>query len=81
MAKIVDGYGDQCEAPSCLVLASLSKRQPSDQMAVNGVCHRFKPIVSSEFLVDVMEMIAQCLRTDVECLGDMRSILPCCKHP
>ena len=55
--------------------------QSSDQMALNGVRHRLKPIMSSEFLVDVVEMIAQCLWTDVERLGDMWSILSCCKHP
>jgi hypothetical protein len=32
--------------------------QPSDQMALNGMRHRLKPIMSSEFLVDVVEMIA-----------------------
>jgi len=35
-------------------------------VAVNGVCHRLEPIVSSEFLIDVVEMIAQRLRTDAE---------------
>jgi len=55
--------------------------QISDQMALSGVRNRLKPIMSSEFLIDVVEMIAQCLRADAEPLGDMWSILSCCKHP
>ena len=55
--------------------------QKSDEVAVNGVCHRLEPIVSSEFLIDVVEMIAQRLRTDTEPLGDMWSILSRRKHP
>lgn len=55
--------------------------QSSDQMALNGMRHRLKPIMSSELLIDVVEMIAQCLWTDAECLGDTWSILSCCKHP
>lgn len=55
--------------------------QSSDQMALNGVRHRLKPIMSSEFLIDVVEMIAQCLWTDSERLGDTWSIFSCCKHP
>ena len=55
--------------------------QSSNKMALNGVRHRLKPIMSSEFFIDVVEMIAQCLRTDTERLGDTWSILSCCKHP
>jgi hypothetical protein len=55
--------------------------QLSDQMALNGVRHCLKPIVRSEFLIDVVEMIAQCLWTDTERLRDTWCILSCCKHP
>ena len=55
--------------------------QSSDQMALNGMRHRLKPIMSSEFLIDVVEMIAQRLWTDTERLGDTWSIFSCCKHP
>ena len=55
--------------------------QSSDQMALNGMRHRLKPIMSSELLIDVVEMIAQCLWTDAERLGNTWSILSCCKHP
>lgn len=55
--------------------------QSSDQMALNGVRHGLKPIMSSELLIDVVEMIAQCLRTDTECFGNTWSILSCGKHP
>jgi hypothetical protein len=60
---------------------SLRIFQLSDQMALNGMRHRLKPIMSSEFLIDVVEMIAQCLWTDTERLGDMWSILSCNEHP
>jgi len=55
--------------------------QSSDQMALNGMRHRLKPIMSSELLIDVVEMIAQCLWTDTERLGNTWSVLSCCKHP
>ena len=55
--------------------------QSSDQMALNGMRHRLKPIMSSELLIDVVEMIAQSLWTDTERLGNTWSILSCCKHP
>ena len=57
------------------------KPQSSDQMALNGMRHCLKPIMSSELLIDVVEMIAQCLRADAERLGNTWSILSCRKHP
>ena len=54
---------------------SCNPRHSSNQVALNGVCHRLKPIMSPEFFVDVVEMIAQCLRTDTQRLGYTWSIV------
>ena len=43
----------------------------SDQLSLNGVHHRFQTIVSAQFLIDVMEMIAKGLGADVESVRDL----------
>ena len=73
----------------CKMAQPLMRPQPdpshllqfSNKMTLNRVSHRLKSIMSSEFLVDVVEMIAQRLRTDTERLGDTWSTFSCCKHP
>ena len=36
----------------------------SDQFPLNGIHDRFQAIVSSQFLVDMVEVVAECLRAD-----------------
>ena len=69
----------------CKMAQPLMRPQPdpshllqfSNKMTLNGVCHGLKPIVSSEFLIDMVEMVAQGLRTDTERRGDTWSIFSC----
>ena len=48
----------------------------SDQLSLNGVHHRFQTIVSAQFLIDVMQVIAESLGTDAERTGDVVAVLP-----
>lgn len=41
---------------------------------------RLKPIVSPQLFIDVVQMIAQGLRTDSKSLGNLRSIVPRREH-
>lgn len=79
---LIDGGGENITAiDETEIVCPVLYLQSSDQMALDGVRHRLKPIMSSEFLIDVVEMIAQRLRADTQRLGDTWSILSCCKHP
>ena len=46
--------------------------RPSNEAALEGVHHRFKSIMRSQFLVDVMKMITERLWTDAERFGNSR---------
>lgn len=52
----------------------------SDQATMQGVSDSLEPIVGTQLLVDVMEMIAQCLWADSERLRDARSVVSGCEH-
>ena len=47
----------------------------SDKLAVNGMHDGLKSIMGSEFLVDVVEMVAECLQSYPETLGDFCGVL------
>ena len=51
-----------------------------DQLPLDRVHDSFKAVVSSQLLIDVMEMIAQGLGTDVESVFDFFAFLALCKH-
>ncbi len=53
---------------------------PSDEPALQGVRYRLKPVMGPQLLIDVMEMIAQCLRADTEPFGNSWSIITRRKH-
>ena len=42
--------------------------------------NRLKAVVRPELLVDVVEMIAQSLRTYSKLLGDLLGAVSCCEH-
>ena len=48
----------------------------SDKLPMHGMHDGLKSIVCSEFLVDVVEMVAECLQGYPKILGDFRRILP-----
>jgi predicted nucleic-acid-binding protein len=47
----------------------------SDKLAVHGMHDGLKSIMCSEFLVDVVEMIAECLQRYPKTMGDFRRVL------
>lgn len=46
-----------------------------DQLALDGIHHRFQAIVGTEFLVDVMKVITKSLWADSQSVGNIIAIL------
>src|ERR1035437_328201 len=60
--------------------ASRSVRtRASEQFSLDGIHDRFQTIVSSQLLVDVMEVIPESLRADVENVSNLITILALCE--
>ena len=54
---------------------------PLNQFALHGIHDRFQAIVGAQFLIDVVQMVAQRLQADVQRLCDFRRIFPLCEKP
>ena len=51
----------------------------SDQLALNGIHDCFQAVVSAEFLVDMVKVIAEGLRADAENASNLITILALCE--
>ena len=59
----------------------LSSNSPLNEMALKSVHDCLKPIVRPQLPVDVVEMIAESLRTDAKCLCNTSRGGSSCEHP
>jgi hypothetical protein len=50
-------------------------RDWSDQLALNGIHDCFQAVVSAEFLVDMVEVIAECLRANSQRVCNIVAVL------
>jgi hypothetical protein len=53
----------------------------SDQLALNGIHDSFQPVVGSQLLVDVMEVVSEGAGAYVQRARDVSRALAFCKEP